>query len=176
MTRHKLLHFRQPILRVIRVLREVPGREQGLASQIPVVVVLVHVTGIDRELVPGIDHRPARGPVPHRIVGEGLGGPEQWMTGGDQAIEIIVAEALRAAPVGQTRPIPDGAVGVGGLIDLRTRGRELVEDLGDLRSGIITVRRPRAVGQGHGRPPREGVVGEDSWWDTGLAASILICR
>ena len=54
-----------------------------------------------------------------------------------QSVEIVVAEILDATPVRQTRPISDAIVGVGGLVDGRSTGPQLVENLLDLRSGII---------------------------------------
>ena len=68
----KLLHLRQPILRVIRVLRKVPGGEQRLARKIAVVIVLIAVGRIGGELIPGVRHIPRRRAIPDGIVGEGL--------------------------------------------------------------------------------------------------------
>jgi hypothetical protein len=46
-----------------------------------------------------------------------------------QPAEGIIPKRLTASAIRQTRPIPDGVIGVGGLIDLGTGGRELVQDL-----------------------------------------------
>lgn len=69
---HEVFHLGQPVFCVIGVLAVIPRRQRRLAGQIPVVIVLVAVRGIRRELVSGVDHTPASGPVPHGIVGEGL--------------------------------------------------------------------------------------------------------
>ncbi len=54
-----------------------------------------------------------------------------------QSIQVIVAKVLDAPPIRQTVPIADAIIGIGGLVDRRARGAELVENLLDLRSRII---------------------------------------
>lgn len=72
-----------------------------------------------------------------------------------------VSKGLCPSLIRQTRPIPHGVIKeVVGFIDVRRTGRELMEDVGHLRRGIIRVRRLRAVGQGHRRAAAQAVVGE----------------
>jgi hypothetical protein len=68
----KFLNLGQSVFRIIRVLGRVPGRQQRLAGQIPVVVILVGMVRIRRELIPRVHEAPAGGPIPHRVIGEGL--------------------------------------------------------------------------------------------------------
>ena len=134
----EVFHLGQPVFRIVGVLAVVAGGEQRLPREIPVVVVLIAMRRIRRQLIAGVHHAATGRPVPHRIVGKRLRGSQQWVTGRRQPIERIVPEALRASSVRQTRPIPHRVVGIGGLVDLRRGGRELVEDLGDLTGGIIS--------------------------------------
>lgn len=59
------------------------------------------------------------------------------MAGTRQSVQCIVAEGLSASSVRQTRPIPHAVVDIVGFVDLGTRRRELMEDIRDLRRGII---------------------------------------
>lgn len=59
------------------------------------------------------------------------------MRGTRQPIQVVVAERLTSPPVRQTRAIPHPVVEIVGLVDLsRIRG-QLMQDAGDLRSGIV---------------------------------------
>ena len=78
---HEVFHLRQPILRIIGVLRIVARREQRLAGQVAVIVILVAMRDIRGELIPGIRHIARRRAVPHRIVRETLSRAEQRMAG-----------------------------------------------------------------------------------------------
>jgi len=68
------------------------------------------------QLVPGVHHAPARGPVTDRIVTKRLRRHEQRMARGGQSIEIVVAKGLTTSPVRQLRPIANSVVDVIGLI------------------------------------------------------------
>lgn len=75
-----------------------------------------------------------------------------------EPIQVVVAEIPDPAPIGQTRAIANAVIEIVRFIDLRTRRRELMQDIGHLRGGIIGVRRLGAVGQGYRRAPREANV------------------
>jgi len=60
------------------------------------------------------------------------------MAGAREPIQGVIAEVQWACAVRQTASIADRIVDVIRLIDLATGGRQLVEDTGDLRSGIIS--------------------------------------
>ena len=59
------------------------------------------------------------------------------MAGTRQPIQTVVAEALCASPIRQTRPIAHAVVAVLRLIDLRIGGSNLMQNLGDLACRII---------------------------------------
>ncbi len=62
---------------------------------------------------------------------------------------MVMAEGLRPASVRQAGPIPHAVIDIVGLIDLSTRGGELMEDIDDLRGGIIPELRYKViVGEG----------------------------
>lgn len=134
---NEVLDLRQSVLGVVRVLGKVAGGEQGLARQVAVVIVLIAVRRIRGELIPGVDDAAARCSVAHWVIGEALWRGQQRMARTGQPIQRIIAEALRAAPIRQTGPIPHRVVEIVGFINLGTRGGELVEDLGDLTGGIV---------------------------------------
>ncbi len=68
--RHEVVHLRQPILRIIRVLGVIPGREERLPDEIAVVIILVTVRRIGGQLIAGVRHVPGRGSVADWIVRE----------------------------------------------------------------------------------------------------------
>ena len=80
------------------------------------------------------------------------------MGGARQAIEVVVAERLTSPPVRQTRAIPHPVVEIVGFVNLRAAGRELMQDVGDLRRRIIAVGRLRPIRQGRGDPARERII------------------
>ncbi len=94
----KVLDLGQPILGIVRVLREAACSEQGLLDEVPIVIILVRVDRIRGQLVARVDHRPTRA-IAHRIVREVLRRPQHRMTSGGQSIELVVAEALCAPSV-----------------------------------------------------------------------------
>ncbi len=82
------------------------------------------------------------------------------MTRTRQPIQSVVPKRLGSSFICQTRAIPHAVVEVVGFVDLRAGGRELMEDIGHLRSGIVGVRRLRPVGQREGGSPAQRVIGE----------------
>jgi len=102
------------------------------SGQIAIVVVLLREVRIRRELIALVDHRPASRPVPHRIIGKGLRVQQQGMARAGEAIQLIVGEGLIPSAIRETRPIPHTVIEIIRLIDLRSTGRQLVQDLGDL--------------------------------------------
>ncbi len=115
---------------------------------------------IRRQLVAGIHDRAARRPVADWIVGKALRSSEQGMRGGGQAVEIVVAEGLRASLVRERHSVPHAVIEVVGLINLTARGRNLMQDVGDLRGGIIAVGGADPVRQREGGSPAQRVIGE----------------
>lgn len=95
--------------------------------------------GIRRELVPGIHHRAAGCPIPHRVIREGLRRGEQGMGGRRQPIQPIIPKRLRSSPIRQARAIADIVVDIVRLVDLRAGRDDLVQDVGHLRGRIVGV-------------------------------------
>ena len=59
------------------------------------------------------------------------------MARNDQPIQLIIAKRLRPSAIRQTRSIADWIIDIVGLVDLsRIRG-QLMQDAGELRSGIV---------------------------------------
>ena len=67
------------------------------------------------------------------------------MTRAGESIQLVVAESLIPSSIRQTRPIADRVVDVVGFVDLRAGGRELVQDLGDPRRGIMRIAHCRLI-------------------------------
>ncbi len=68
--RHEVFDFHESIFWIVAVLRVGAGREERLPRQIPIVVVLIRMSRVRRELVPGVRHVACGGSVPHGIIGE----------------------------------------------------------------------------------------------------------
>lgn len=112
------------------------------------VIILIAVRRIRRELIPGIHHTAPGRPVADGIIGEDLRGGEEWMRGGRQPIERVILKCLTPPPIRQTGSVSHRVIGIGRLIDLGTRGRELMQDIRHLRSGIVGVRRLHVIESG----------------------------
>lgn len=64
------------------------------SGQIAIVIILIGEVRIQGELIAGVHHAAICRPVPHRIIGEGLGIEQQGMAGTGESIQLIVGEAL----------------------------------------------------------------------------------
>ena len=135
----EFLDLRQTVLRIIRVLSIVPGSEQGLLDQIPVVVILVAKVAIRRQLIAWVHDTSACGSISHRVIGKVLWIQQQRMARTGEAIQLVIAKRLRASAVRQTGPIAHRVVDVVGLVDLRTGGRELMQDVRHLTRRIVSI-------------------------------------
>ena len=133
----KVLDLDQPILGVIGVDREIVRALVCLLRLIPIRIVLVRELGVFGELVARIVQTATARSVAHGIVGEGLAGGWQRMGGAGQPIQVVVAEGLRPAPIRQARPIADTVVDIARLVDLRTGGGDLMENVRHLRGGMV---------------------------------------
>lgn len=146
---HEVFHLHQSVFCIVAVLAVIPRGQQGLPRQVAVVVIEVGVRGIGGELIARVRHIPGCGAIPDRIIGEALCRAEQRMTRTRQPIQIVVPKHLRASPVRETGSIPHSVIEIVGFINLRIRRRQLVEDIRDLRGGIICEALcERVVGQG----------------------------
>lgn len=77
-----------------------------------------------------------------------------------QPVEVVVPKRLGSTLVRQRGSVPHPVIEIVRFIDLGTGRGQLVEDVRDLRGGIVGVGRLGAVRQGHRRPAGEGVLRE----------------
>jgi hypothetical protein len=59
------------------------------------------------------------------------------MAGRGEPIQIVIPKVLHSASIRQAGAVPDAVIVVRGLVDRGPGGPQLVQNLGDLRSGII---------------------------------------
>jgi hypothetical protein len=67
------------------------------------------------------------------------------MAGSRQPIQLIIPERLDASSVRETRSVADRVVDIGRLVDRRAGRGELMQDVGDLKRGIMLIRLTRRV-------------------------------
>ena len=122
----------------------IPIRLDRLSGQIPVRIIDIGESGILRQLIAGVVLAAVVQPVAHGIIAEGLR-KGQRMRGRREPVEIVIAERLGPAPIGETCAIAHVVVHIVCFIDLSRTGRDLVENVRHLARGIVRIRRLRAV-------------------------------
>jgi len=126
--RRELLDLREAVLSVVGVIGVIAAGLKGLPHQVPIVIVRVRKVRVLGELVADIVEAAIGRAVAHRIVRERLI-EGQRMGGGGQSVERVVPKCLRPAAIREARPPADSVVHIVRLIDLRARGRNLVQDV-----------------------------------------------
>lgn len=96
-------------------------------------------------MIARVDRAAIGRPIADRVIRKDLRIEQQGMAGSRQPIQLIIPERLDASSVRETRSVADRVVDIGRLVDRRAGRGELMQDVGDLKRGIMLIRLTRRV-------------------------------